>query len=93
MVEELDEALDMSLRSPLARLDQMLAAHAPELRIVRSRYASSAPAGEVDAGKSRDLCEVRGTDQLAQRFRVVEAQGLVEIASTNKAWTAALMSI
>src|SRR5439155_8582108 len=85
MVEELDQALDVVLEMhPLARLDQMLAAHAPELRIVAKQVRElGALLDEVDAGESRDLLpEARGTDQLAQNdSRVVEAQGLVEIAS------------
>ena len=74
-----------------ARLDQVLAAHAAELRVVPDQVGQlAALLDEVAGREARDLLfEARHAEQLAQHdARIVEAERLVEIRrQRGSAWS------
>ena len=82
--EEACEQTDVGLEAhTLAHLVEVLSAHGPEFRVVPQEIGElAALLDEVDAGEPRHLLVVatRSDDLTQDHPRVVEAQGLVEVA-------------
>ena len=93
--EHVDQLRDVLLEADAtAGLDEVLAPDGPELRIVAKQVGEFASLmHEVAAGQARDLLlEAGSADELAQHHaRVVEAQGLVEVAEATRKCTGSVM--
>ncbi len=87
-VEKVDERLDVAAQpNAPSGLLEVLAPHAPELRVVTNQVRQLAPLlDQVAPGQPVDLfLEAGGANQLAQYHpRIVEAERLVEVRRDQK---------